>query len=73
MRKILCLAVGIIIDIPDDDSAVRAPLANGPLDELAARLRGEACHGRNSKVPDFTLPDVTAWMAAAYQECSDRN
>ena len=73
MRKVLCAAVAVIIDIPDDNAAVCAPLANGPLDELAARLRQEACHGRDSIRPSFTLPGVTAWMAAAYQECSARN
>jgi len=73
MKMVLCAAVAVIIDIPEDDSAVCAPLAWGPLDELAARLRREACYGRDSKRPNFTLPGVTAWMAAAYQECSTRN
>jgi len=73
MTKVLCVAVGIIIDIPDDDSAVCAPLANNPLDELAARLRGETRHGRNQSRPDFTMPGVTDLMAAAYHECPDRN
>ena len=73
MKMVLCVAVAVVIDIPDDDSAVCAPLANGPLDELAARLRREACYGRDHGGPDFTLPGVTAWMAAAYRECSVRN
>ena len=73
MKMVLCAAVALIIDIPDDDSTVCAPLANGPLDELAARLRGEACYGRDQSKPDFTLPGVTAWMAAACRECPARN
>jgi len=73
MKKLLCVAVGIMIDIPDDDSAVCAPLVNDPLDELAARLRHEACYGRDRTGPDGRLPDVTVWMAAAYQECPERN
>jgi hypothetical protein len=73
MKMVLCAAVAVIIDIPDDDSAVCAPLANGPLDDLAARLRREACYGHDHSRPDFTLPGVTAWVAAAYQECQDRN
>ena len=73
MTKVLCVAVGIIMDIPDDDSCVCAPLANNPLDELAARLRGETCRSRNQNRPDFTIPGVTALMAAAYHECPDQN
>jgi len=73
MRKVLCAAVAVIIDIPDHNAAIGAPLAKSPLDELTARLRQEACHGRDSRRPDFTLPGVNAWMAAAYQECSARN
>ena len=73
MKMVLCAAVAVIIDIPDDDSAVCAPLANGPLDELAARLRREACYGRDHSKSAFNLPGVTVGMAAAYQECSDRN
>ena len=38
MRKVLCAAIAVIIDIPDDNAAVCAPLAKSPLDELAARL-----------------------------------
>ena len=73
MKMVLCAAVAVIIDIPDDDSAVCAPLANGPLDELAARLRREACRGRDNVEPGFTLPDVTPWMDATYRECPVRN
>ena len=60
MKIILCAAVAVIIDIPDADTSVCAPLADGPLDELVVRLRQEACHGRDSRRPDLTLPGVTA-------------
>ena len=73
MKKILCVTVGIMIDIPDDDSAVCATLANNPLDELAARLRGETPTSRDQSRPDFTMPGVMALMAAAYDEYPDRN
>lgn len=73
MKMVLCAAVAVVIDIPDGDLAVGGPLANGPLDELATRLRREACYGRDHGSPSFTLPGVTAWMAAAYRECSIRN
>jgi len=73
MKKVLCVAVGMMMDFPDDTTDVRAPLPKSPLDELAARLRREACHGRGHSNPDHTLPNVTAWMAAAFQECPDRN
>ena len=73
MTKVLCVAVGIMIDIPDDDSAVCVPLANNPLDELSARLRGETHTSRDQSRPDFTIPGVTALMAAGYHECPDRN
>jgi hypothetical protein len=73
MRMILCVAVGIVIDIPDEESAVGAPLANNPLDELAARLRREACCGRDYRRPDFTSPDVTAWKTGAYGEYPTSN
>ena len=73
MKMVLCAAVAVIIDIPDDDSAVCAPLANGPLDELTARLRREACHGRDWNRPPFPFSDVSIRMAAAYQECPLHN
>jgi hypothetical protein len=73
MAKVLCVTVGIIMDIPDDDSCVCAPLVNSPLDELAARLRGETEPNHKNNRPDFRMPGVTALMAAAYHEFPDRN
>ena len=70
MRRILCIVAGIVIDISDDELAVGVPLAKSPLDELAARLRREARHGRNCNRPGFTSPDVTAWKTGEHYECS---
>jgi hypothetical protein len=69
MKRILCVAVGIVMDVPDDDSAAGVPLSTNPIDELSARLRREACFGRDASSADFIRPEVTAWVAAAFQEC----
>jgi hypothetical protein len=71
MRITAFVAVGAVIDIPEKGLPI--PVAQNPLDELTARLRGEASCGRDSVKPGFTLPDVTACMIAAFQECPDRN
>ena len=73
MKRIACIAVGIIVDISDDSSCIGSPSPNRPLDELAARLRGETPTSRDQSRPDFTTPGVTALMAAAHHECPDRN
>ena len=73
MKRILCVAVGIIMDVPDGESTVGVPLPINPMDELAARLRGGAAARRSKCRPDFTMPGVTAWMATAFQESADRN
>ena len=57
MKRILCAAVAVVIEVPDDDSPVGVPLAGGPLGELAERLRQEACHGRDCRRPECTLHD----------------
>ncbi len=73
MKKVLFIAIAAIIDIPEEDSVIGAPLRTGPLDQTAERLHSEASHGRDHSRPDFDLPGVTAWMAAAYQECPNSN
>jgi hypothetical protein len=73
MRSFLFIAVGIKVDFPDDTIGVCAPLRNRPFDEWAARLQDEACCGRDCRVQPVILPDVTAWMVAAYRECPSRN
>lgn len=69
MKSIVCIAVAIVIDTPDGDSPVCPRKPVDPLDELTARLRREARFGRDSIREESTLPERTAWMAAAYQEC----
>jgi hypothetical protein len=71
MKKTLCVAVGVLVEFPDDTIGVRAPLPRSPLDELAAWLRREACCGRDCSEPRFTRPSVSAHVAAACRECSD--
>ena len=73
MKKAFVVAVAVIIDIPEEHSAGGVPLGNDPLDELAARLRREAAHGRDHSRTDFEMPNVTAQMAAAYRECVNQN
>ena len=73
MQMVLYAVLAVAIDIPDDDLAVGGPLARGPLEELAARLRREACCGRDCREFDFTLPGVTVGMVAAFHECPERN
>jgi hypothetical protein len=73
MKRILYVAIGVVVDFPDDAVYVDVPVSNGPLEELAARLQDEACHGRHYCPQRSTLPDVTVWMAAAYRECPNRN
>lgn len=71
MRIAVFLAVGAVIDMPEDSLPI--PVPQNPLDELTARLRREARHGRNAAKPDAALPSIAAWMVAAYEECPDRN
>jgi len=73
MKIALCVTIGIVIEVPDDGMPIGAPVANSPLEELAARLRREARCGRDSIDSGFAVPDVAAWMAAAYQEFAQRN
>ena len=68
MKRILCVAVGIIMDVSDGESAAGVPLSTNPIDELSARLSREACFGRDASRANFVKPDVTAWMAAAFHE-----
>jgi hypothetical protein len=71
MKMILCAAVAVAIDIPDDDLAVGGPSAKGPLEELAVRLRREACYGRDCRATVF--PGVSVGMIVAFHECPERN
>jgi hypothetical protein len=71
MRRILCIAVGVMVEFPDDTIGVCAPLPKSPLEELAERLRHEACCGRDRHGPSLPRPRVLARMAADYQECND--
>ena len=73
MKMVLCAALAVAIDIPDDDLAVGGPSVKGRLEELAARLRREACYGRDCRESDFTFPGVTVGMVAAFHECPERN
>jgi hypothetical protein len=73
MVKVLVVAVGIIIHIPDDDASVCAPVTNDPLDDFAEILRDEMRYGRDTNRGPMKAPGVTVGMAAAYQECPDRN
>ena len=73
MKRIVCVAVGIVMDLPDDESTVSVPLPTNPMDELAARLRSETPSGREKSRPDFTMPGVTAWMGTAFRDSPDRN
>lgn len=68
MKTVVCVAVALIIDIPDDDAAMCAPLLNNPLDELAERLRREVCHGRDGGRPNWVRPHASP--ATAGQECN---
>lgn len=71
MKRRLILVVGIAMAFPDDTTGVCAPMRRSPLGDLAARLRDEACCGRDCRASRPTSPDVTVWMAAAYEECFD--
>ena len=73
MRKVLCISVGIIVDISDDSSGVGSPSPNRPLDELAVRLRGGPPDRIQQKRRDFTMPGVNTRMATAFAKCPDRN
>ena len=69
MKITVCVAIGIVIDIPDGGLPVGVPVVH-PLDELAARLRREASFGRDSVEPGFAVPDLAAWLAAYYQSAA---
>lgn len=69
MKKVLYVAVGIVIDIPDDAAGVRAIVPTSPLDELATRLRRESCCGRDYREPSYGQPSIEAYVATAYREC----
>jgi hypothetical protein len=71
MKRILYVAVGIMVEFPDDTIGVCAPSPKSPLDELAARLRREARCGRDCSEPRVTRPRVSAHVAAACRECND--
>lgn len=71
MKRTLYVAVGVMVEFPDDTVGVCAPLPKSPLEELAARLRREACCGRDCSEPRFTRPSVSAHVAAACREYND--
>ena len=73
MKIAFYVAAAIVIDIPEEGLPVGATVVNGPLDELAARLRREARYGRDSAKPAFTQPKMAACMVAACQEFSGQN
>ena len=73
MKKIACIAVGIIVEISDDSSCVTSPSPNCPVDELAVRLRGGPPDNGQPKRRDFTMPGVNARMATAFANCPERN
>ena len=73
MKIALCIAVGIVVDIPDDGTFVGAPLVSNPLDDLVARLRREAAFGRDSVEPQFTPAEITAWATALYREFAEQS
>ena len=49
------------------------PDPSSALDEIAARLRREAAHGRDAGLLPIVLPGVTVQMAAFYREHPDHN
>ena len=65
MKINICVAVVIIVDIPDGGVAARVPAKN-PLDELAARLCRDAHFGRDSISYELATPDMAAWIAEAF-------
>ena len=69
MKNVLYVAVGIVIDIPDDTAGVRAIVPTSPLDKLAARLRRESCCGRDYSEPSYGRSSIEAYVATAYREC----
>ncbi len=69
VKRVFCVAIGVMMEFPDDTASVFAPLPKDPLDQLAERLRREVCFGRDCAEPDCTVPDMTVWLAAAFQEC----
>ena len=73
MKMIVCVAIGVLVDVPDNNSAAGVQTPTTPIDELAARLRRRASCHHNRTRPDFTMPGVSAWMAGAFQESADRN
>ncbi len=70
MKKVVCVAMAVIIDLPDDEAAASVPLGGDPLDELTARLRREAAHGRDCGREPVKEPEFSTWIAAAFQECA---
>ena len=73
MRTILCVSVGIIVDISDDSACVGSPLPHRPLDELAVCLRGGPPDNRQQRRRGFIMPGVNARMANAFARCPERN
>jgi hypothetical protein len=66
MKISICVAVAIIIDIPDDDLPIRAPVKD-PLDNFTARLRREATFGRDIAKPRPTSADTKGWAMGVYR------
>jgi hypothetical protein len=69
MKRIMCVAIGVVMDIPDDESTAGVPSPINPLDELAACLRGKTTVGCGK----HQLPGATARMSGAFQESPNRN
>ncbi len=73
MKMNLCVAIAVLIDMPDNDCAAGVHSPTAPIDELTARMRSRTSRYHNGTRPDFTMPGVTAWMAGAFQESPNRN
>ena len=69
MKTVLCISVGIVLDLPDDTAGVGVAVPKSPLEELAARLRREACYGRDCSEPERHQPSASAFVATAFKEC----
>jgi hypothetical protein len=69
VKTVLCISVGIVLDLPDNVAGVGAEVPKSPLEELAARLRREACYGRDCSEPERHRPSVSAFVVTAYKEC----
>lgn len=72
MKKLVYIAVGILVDLPGSSYEGDTGPEKESLAEMVARLQREQ-QGHDAQDPAFLFPGVTIQMLAAYREYPERN